>query len=905
LEALLGADEDASEYFEHLARVVLPAPPPHREAAAVLDDLVGQRVRRYQVLEHLGGGGMGVVYKARDERLGRLVALKFLPPYLHASETARTRFKQEARAASALDHPNIGVIHEIDETEDGLPFIAMAYYAGETLKARIARGAEGATGSARGGLPLDDVLDLAIQITEGLACAHASGIVHRDVKPANVMVTKDGTAKIVDFGLAKVQDTDLTRPGTRMGTMAYMSPEQARGDEVDARTDLWALGVVLYEMVTGKRPFEGAYAPAILYAILHTDAPPVPGPLGDVVQRCLAKDPSARYATAAELLDDLRRLRREGRQPALAPDRSATSRPAASTSSSSVTVSPRTRWLLVAGVVLVGLMALGWWWQHTRPPEARYLAVLPFRLIGETDDADVFSAGLLESLTSTLSQLEQFQDALWVVPASEIADGMTPTDAREQFGATLVVTGSIQVEAETVRLTLNLIDAVARRQIDAARVDHRSSSALALQDEAILTLARMLQVRLSPQARETLTAGSTTAQRANAFYLRGQGYLRSQQSVGDLDSAIDQFKRATEEDPSFALAYAGLGEAYWQKYRTTEDVQWVDEALAFSQQALAINDRLAPVYISLGIIHSGLRAYDEALQAFDRALQIDPLNAEAYRYRAITYRRQGRNAEAETAYQRAIALKPDYWRGYNSLGVFYYVTGRYPDAVAQFEHGLRLAPANLSLLVNLGAASWQQNDLDGAVEAFENVLTLDPDNATATSNLATAYFYQGQFAEATRLYQQDLARRPLDYNVQGFLGDAYYWMPNARDRAQAAYARALELAHDHLAVTPDDPVLWGAMANYHAKIGQADSARAYLTRIGAQHAPDDLDAVAAFGIGETYEFLGRRDQARTWMRSALARGVGWMQVRHSPWLTRLRRDAAFQTMIDSLESSTP
>ncbi|MDX1488766.1 MAG: protein kinase, partial [Acidiferrobacterales bacterium] len=610
LQSLLLYDDEASGYFEDLAEAVIPdafqQPWLATSISKDADPMLGRRITHYQILERLAGGGIGVVYKALDTLLGRPVALKFLPAHLNSHEATRTRFIHEAKAASALDHANLGYIHEIGESDDGRLFIAMAYYRGETLKKKIEQGP----------LPLDEALDYAVQIADGLACAHRAGIIHRDIKPANIMVTgptrardteattqqvsgsSPGVVKIVDFGLAKVHDVGITRTGARLGTVSYMSPEQGRGTEVDHRTDIWALGVVLYEMLTGERPFKGDYEAAVLYAALNSSPPSLsslrpdlPLRLEQVVLQCLQKDVADRYQDVEMLRSDLEAIR-QGVPPIGAP-----SRPRSRERWPSVQVWQRLfRWPLLAIPLVLGVVLLAVWFSWSNVPEQRHLAVLPFTVIGETTDARAFSAGLLESLTSKLTQIEQYQEgSLWVVPAAEVTASMTPSDARAQLGVTLVVSGSVQMQGERVRLTLNLIDTENRRQIASEQIDHRNTEALALQDEAVLMLARMLRVRLKRNEREELTAGSTEKSQANAFYLRGWGYLRNYQTVEEVELAIDHFRKAIDVDPDFALAYAGLGEAYWQKFRRTDDVQWVDDAIEHSQHALRLNDRLAPV----------------------------------------------------------------------------------------------------------------------------------------------------------------------------------------------------------------------------------------------------------------------------------------------------------------------
>jgi tetratricopeptide (TPR) repeat protein len=877
-------------FEEHAERLVRARPLVGQDRDAML----GSRISHYEVVEKLGAGGMGVVYRARDIRLDRMVALKFLPAHMHESEAARDRFSHEARAASALDHPNVGTVHEIDETDDGRLFIAMACYGGETLREKLDRGP----------VPVTEALDYAIQMAAGLARAHGAGIVHRDLKPANVMVTEEGVVKLLDFGLAKMRDVQLTQTGSQLGTAAYMSPEQIRGEAVDPAADIWALGVVMYEMLAGVRPFRGDYGHAVFYAVLHSEPAPLselrkdlPDGLDGIVRKCLQKPSADRYADARQVLAELRSVERGG---AGSSDRPAP--PAARRALPVAFIRPWMRaGLLVVAIALL-IPVIGWLVGH-RGPTVQHLAVLPFRVIGSSAESDALSAGLLETLTSKLTQLEAYQGTLRVLPASEISAPLSAGDARARFGVSMVVTGSVQVDADQVRLTLNLVDARTQRQLGSRQIDHRRSNALALQDEAVLMLARMLQVELSPPARQALAAGGTAQPLANELYLQGRGHLRNHQSLAELDLAIESFRKATEEDAQFALAFAGLGEAYWQKYRLTSDVRWADMAAEQSHRAVDLSDGLAPVYVTLAIIHSGSGRHDDALRSLAQAIELDPTSSEAYRQRALVFRRLGRNEEAEASYRNAITLSPEYWRGYNGLGVFYYLSGRYEEAIEQYQRGLSLAPANNTLLLNLGATYWQIERLDEATGMFERVIEIDPANTSARLNLATAYFYKSRFADAARLYREELALRPHDHAVHGYLADALSWLPEERDQAAAAYRRAIAIVLEQLRIREQDPELLGSLAGYHARLGEADSALNYLQPLAAQNPPDQTDVVQAFGIGEVYEALGERELALLWMTSALERGYGWIQIRNSPWLQTLRMDPIVQNRLRDIDTT--
>ena len=847
-------------------------PPPAPPGGDGADPLLGRSVAHYRVEERLGGGGMGVVYRARDLRLDRDVALKFLPAHLHADAGARDRLLAEARAASALDHANVATVYEVGEAADGRLFLAMACYRGETLKKK----------AARGPLPVEEAVGYVRQAGAGLARAHRAGIVHRDVKPANLIVTDDGVVKVLDFGVATA---DGAAGGTTTGSAPYMSPEQAQGLPANARTDVWGLGVTLYELLAGERPFGGAFATAVLYAVLHVEPRPLgalrdglPPGLADVVERCLAKDPADRYPDVEALREALRPFDPDAGRAGPAPPGGLRVR---------LRRLPLVGQVALAVAALVAVVALAWAGLRAGEPRDQHLAVLPFRTVGGGAEAAVLSAGLLETVTSRLGQLEQLEGSLWVVPSSEVRAGMTPSDARDQLGATVAVDGTVQVEGGRVRLLLTLIDTETRRILASGQVDADSGSALAIQDRAVLEVARMLQVEVLPRAREMLAAGGTDDDEANALYLRGRGLLREQQSVTDVEQAARVLRQAVRRDPGFALAHAALGQALWQAYTYTSDPAQADAAVTHGERALALDPGSAPVHVALAVIYAGREEYGRALDALDRALALDPGNAEAVRRQAMVYRDQGRFEEAEAAYLRAVTLRPDYWRGYNSLGVFYYSTGRLDEAIATYKGALTVTPSNVAVLGNVGGALWASGQTEEAVAVFERILRLDPDNSAATANLATALFYQGEYARAAALYAEEQARTPDSFLAWLNLADAQWWVPGRRAEARRSYRRALAAARRQLGVARSTDAV-ATLAAAHARLGARDSARAYLAELTALQDPGDVDVATAFDVGATYEIVGDRDRAVRWVRSALDRGYGSLQIQRSPWLTGLR-----------------
>lgn len=835
---------------------------------------------------------MGVVYRAVDTRLGRAVALKFLAPRLHADARARDRLLQEARAVAALDHPHVASVYDVGETPEGRLYLAMAYYEGETLAERVARG------------PLDaaEAVGLALQVARGLAAAHRAGVVHRDVKPANVMVLPEGgpdggpCAKLLDFGIARVDDAALTQAGESLGTALYMSPEQARGATADARSDVWGVGVVLYEVLAGRRPFDGAVPAAAAYAVLHEAPTPLaevrdglPPGLVAVVERCLAKDPAGRYPSMDALVEALAGVRQgRGVSPAAAPAEAA-----------SVAPSGLRRWAAGALAAVVAAVALVFAWTALRPAEAvaepQRLAVLPFSDLG--GEAGPLSTGLVETVTAKLAQLAPLRAHVRVVPASEVEAGLTPSEARERFGATLVVEGTVQAEGGRVRVTLSLVDVGgdAPSTLGSREVDDASGSAFALQDAAVLQVADLLRVEVGVETQQTLAAGGTDDPEANERYLRGRGELRDQQGAADLARARTLFEEALALDSTFALARAGLAEAEWQTYRTTADVAWADRALADAQRALALDDGLPEVHVVLGTIHEGRGEYGLALAALDRALALDPGHAEATRWLARVYAAQGRDAEAEATFRRAIRLAPDYWLPYNTFGSYHLRAGRAAEAADQFRQGLALAPDHLTLLYNLGVAASQADDVEAAEAAWERVTRLDPTHVRALGALLSTRFTLGDFEGAVAAGERAVAIQPDDYDLRLSLAEARRWAPGQRPRAAADYRAAIDLARDHLAVARTPEVLL-RIGSAYAALGRADSARAYLDEVVAQLSPDDADVHDAYNLAVAYEIVGDRERALVWLRSALGRGYGRAKADRSPWLRDLRASGAYRTL---------
>ncbi|MBZ5532061.1 MAG: protein kinase [Acidobacteriia bacterium] len=859
----------------------------------------GQTVNGYQILGMLGAGGMGMVYKALDIKLKRTVALKFLPPESNASEAARALFLEEARAASALDHPNIGTIHGIEEDPEGRLFIVMAYYEGQTLSHKM-----------NGPMPPSVAVPIAIQIAHGLAAAHARNIVHRDIKPSNVVLTAQGLVKIVDFGLARViSSANSTRTLATAGTASYMSPEQVLGEKgIDRRTDLWSLGVVLHQMLTGDLAFEGDSVAAMLFAIVH--APPreipkdVAPELQRIVYRALAKDREQRYQSAEEMAADLEAAApaRTDNRPTMSDRELASYREKASVSALGPIAQPRrgpAKWVfgLLAVAVVMGLSLLvPAVRQRVAPgmftPPIRHIAVLPIDTIGSNPNDATLADGLMESLTSRLSNLEVGNESLWVVPASEVRRRKVtdPGAALKTFGANLVVAGTLQRDPDKVRLILNLIDAKSMRQLGSGEFEDRAGDFSAVQDSAVAKLANLMKI---PLTRDMLrNTGGSVVPAAYELYLKGLGLIQRYDKPGNLDQAISALNDATRTDPKFAIAFAGLGEAYLLKFKTSQDQHMLDEASANCNRALQLNDQLAAVHVTIGRINDAGGKHDVALQEFQRALALEPHNADALIGIARVYETEGRAKDAEEMFRKAAALRPDYWDGYNTLGLFFYRQKRYPEAIAQFQHVSELTPDNVAGYLNAAAALIESNRLPEAADALGKALKISPSYGIY-ANLGQVYFRQGKYAEAAQNTEAALKLNNKDYRLWVNLAGQYRWL-NDDARAVEAYRQALQMVEEVAKLRPQDAGVQVQLGQLYAYLQQKQKA---VTRVetALALAPDDPDVLENAAV--IYQALGDHARGIQYAIKALDKGYDLEFMKQDPEARALLADPELQRVI--------
>ena len=826
--------------------------------------MIGATVGPYQVIARLGAGGMGEVFLGHDPRLQRRVALKCLSRSETQSAEARARILREGRAAARLNHPNIAAVYDVLEEGDRT-FIVMEYVDGENLAMRIGRGR----------LPTEEVRTIGRQLAAALAAAHAQGVIHRDLKPANILFTRDGSIKVLDFGVAKLAPAlgltgaetgpafvEATLPGSP-GTPIYMSPEQLFSREVDARSDIYSAGVILFEAATGRRPYLETGAVALAVAMTKAAAPPassinpdVPADLTATIARALERDPAQRFSSASALGDALTSTSAATSLNPLLP------RPMPSGLS---------RALIVAA--LAALAASGIWLYRRYPiaivqaPAHRdVVAVLPLENLSGDPAKGYLGAGISETLTMALSKVA----ALTVLSRGDVLDVVRRErdirDIARQLDASFVVDGSVQQAGDRIRVTLRVVRADATVAWSEAYED-TAAAMFALHRTMAADIVD--KIRGGGASQVDLTIPGTSNVEALTAYWQGRATLDRAVSRADFENAASEFRKAIDLDPRFALGYAGLADTYSKQYQVTRDPALATQALEAGLNALKLDANQPATRVAVAVAYQVMGQYDAAIDQLKRALEVQPSNDDAHRTYGAVLSMQGKPDEALAELQQAVAFRPHRWINQNELARLYYQQRRLNDAIAAYERALEILPNDPRTYLSLGAMYLETGDAARSLEFFEKANALAP-TGLAFLNMGTAYYRMGRFDDAVSAYTEatkfaDAAKSPV---LHGDIGDTYLRLNRAAD-AKRAFTTARALALDLLRVNEKDVRNLSRVAAFEAKLEMPADAAAHAAQAVAL-APRDPEV--RYKQAVVFALSNRSDDALRALKEAVALG---------------------------------
>jgi serine/threonine protein kinase/tetratricopeptide (TPR) repeat protein len=837
---------------------------------------------KYRIIEKLGAGGMGEVYKGEDLALLRPVAIKVMSKQGELTPAGDARFLREARAASSFNHPNIVTIYEIGETDEHT-YIVMEFVEGRSLRDLISRKEVRA----------EMVLDIAVQTCDALVEAHMHGIIHRDIKPENILLTVRGRVKLVDFGLAKTVSPkpgiggataaqSLTESGTVMGTLSYMSPEQLRGERLDERTDIFSFGIVLHEMITGDLPFPGSSSFEVAASILKDPALKIgtvplglPRDIKYVVARLLGKHRDDRYQSFAEVKSAIESL-----------DSAPQPSPSGSTDQRTIELQPLPS-LPRSASLAAGLRSSSK--ASVTPPT---VLVLPLQTVGSDQSSSYIGVGLAHAITTDLAKIKGLSVLSKSAGAGRVDDaGRGVRQLAQDLGATILLEGEIMRAGPIIGVMARLSDAETGRVIWGAQYRGDPTDLFGFHDAVCEGVAEALKLSISSEIRDEIARPATTNIDAFEFYSRGREFLERRDVRENIDFAVQMFEEALRLDQDFSLSYAGLGEAYWQKYQITHDSAWVEGAISASDHALLLDPNQAQVHVALGIIYHGTGKIDRAIEEFERAANLQPMNDDAHKWLGRCWQGKGDMETAVGCFEKAIRIRPGYWENYNRLGICYYFFGRYRDAADQFRKVITIQPDNYLGYNTLGGIYNLLGLYEDAVAMHRRAIEIYP-NAPSYANLGTDYFALARYDEAVAAYKSAIELDPRGDVLYRNLGDAYLRIGRTQD-AKEQYIRATELLSEHLNVNNEDAPRLGHLAICHAKLKRDQDALSIIERAVAL---EPRNTTLMYQRAVVHALVGDSEKAIQHLTHALSHGYSRPDAEHDPDLDTLRDRAEFQAL---------
>jgi eukaryotic-like serine/threonine-protein kinase len=851
--------------------------------------VLGTSVGPYRVLAKLGAGGMGEVFLCHDGRLQRKVALKRLTST--ESENAESNILREARAVARLTHPHIASVYDVLE-HDGHAFIVMEYVEGESLRARLQRNV----------LTPDETIAIGRQLASALAAAHAQGVIHRDLKPSNIQLMADGTVKVLDFGVAKLmprfepadEPTTIDQKSRERsdvpGTPMYMAPEQLIGAQADVRSDIYSLGVVLFEMATGRRPFAETHAAALAVAISTSPPPPpdaidprVPRRLSTVIVKALQREPFNRYQTADELgaaLDELvepttREVVDIGERPR-----------------------PRRRWAVAAIAVMLTIAAVIAWRLLTPSPVPPVIAILPV----DNPTQDPRAAHLGAVIASIVAANVRAVEPLRVVPRAAAVAFVHNRQDLASAKTTLDATHVLDLTIANLTPTPRVVVRFSRTEPPSVEwQDTIAGDAVHLQQAVVDGVARIVtsgrrSIRLTPDAANRLRKLPTSDAAAMTAYVEAQALMDRSDIPANVTTAIDRLQQAVDADKSFAAGYAALGSTLLFRYERTKDSSLIDRANAAIDAALRLDAQLSAAQYAFGYSQYATGRREAAIAALQRAIALDPDNDAAHRLLGWRlYANQGRMDEAVAELQRAVAIRPDSFENFYRLGTVFYIGARYREAVEAYQRATELQPRRADAFTNLGAAHQLLGNLSQALGNYEHAVNLGAGDAQAYANLAVSYFVNERYDDALRAGLEAVGRDPNRASLHRDVGD-YYMKLGRRAEGRAEYRRAIALAQQSLAVNPPDTAAVMVIALCQAHLGERLAAERRVAE-ALTLAPDDRDILSR--SAKVYLLLGNVDAALDHLRKAIEHGYPPQFARDDPELTALKSSPGFETAVTS------